>query len=323
MKKEVLNILKSNHSQWVSGEDMCRRLGISRTAVWKHIRNLKQDGYRIETQPRMGYRLVGVPDLLYPAEVVEGLNTKYFGQKIIHYQQVESTNEEAKKLAVRGVEQGTVVIAEQQAGGRGRLGRRWHSAFGKEIMFSVVLYPNINPAETPQVSMLAAVAVARAIEKTCAVRAGIKWPNDLLVSDKKVCGILVEIGAEVDRVKYVVLGIGINVNSTKQDWPVEIEHKATSLREERGTAVSRLKLMRSVLEELEQLYEVWQQQGFAPILRQWRAWCVSQHCRARVETIRGSYSGWIEGVNNNGELLLRLSDGSIHTFNSGDVSLRM
>ncbi|MTI82165.1 MAG: biotin--[acetyl-CoA-carboxylase] ligase [Firmicutes bacterium] len=323
MKKNVLNILKTSGSQWVSGEDICRRLSVSRTAVWKHIKSLNRDGYYIETQPRRGYRLVTVPDLLYPNEITSGLNTKFMGQEVIHYQQLLSTNDEAKKLASQGAGEGTIVVAEQQIGGKGRLGRKWHSANASDIMFSLILRPNINPAETPQVSMLAAVAVAKAIGKTHVVKPRIKWPNDLLINGSKLCGILVEISAEADRVRHVVLGIGINVNSTQEDWPDEIQHKTTSLREETGEIQSRHDLIKNVLYELEELYLLWQHQGFADVLKLWRQWCVSQRCQARVETIRGSFSGWIEGVNTEGHLLLRLNDGEVKTFSSGDVSLRL
>lgn len=322
MKTDVLHILKQNQYQWISGEDICRQLSVSRTMVWKHIRSLKQDGYDIETQPRLGYRLVSTPDRLYPMEILTGLNTNFMGQRVLHHHTLTSTNDEAKKLARQGVRQGTVVVAEQQTAGKGRLGRQWYSNAGEDVLLSVILHPNINPAQTPQVSMLAAVAVARAVEKTCGIQVGIKWPNDLLVQGKKICGVLVEIGAEIDRVKYVVLGIGINTNSLAALWPDVIRDNTTSLREECGEKVSRVELVRAIMEELEYLYNTWQQEGFNTILKTWRTWCVSQHCQARVETLQGSYHGWIEGVNNNGALLLRLSDGSIQSFLSGDVSLR-
>lgn len=323
MKGNILKVLKTNKNEWVSGEEICRHFSISRTAVWKHIKALKQEGYEIETQPRRGYRLINTPDVLYPLEVGNNLNTNIFGSKIIHHHQLTSTNEEAKKMAAQGVQEGTVVVAEQQVGGKGRLGRKWFSQAGKDILFSVILYPNLSPGEIPQICMLSAVAVARAIENTCSLRSGIKWPNDLLIDGKKICGILVEIGAEADRVRYVVLGIGINVNSSFSDWPKEIREKTTSLKEAGGLPVARVKLFQEVLRQLERLYIKWQQDGFEPILKQWRTWCISQHCHAKVETIRGSYHGWIEGVSNSGALVLRMDDGSLRTFLSGDVSLRL
>ncbi|MCD5406832.1 MAG: biotin--[acetyl-CoA-carboxylase] ligase [Desulfotomaculum sp.] len=321
MKDKILNILKANRSEWTSGADICRRLAVSRTAIWKNIKNLKQAGYNIETQHRLGYRLVEIPDFLYPAEITAGLATKCLGQQVIHYHQENSTNEAAKKLARQGAEQGTVVVAEQQSSGKGRMGRHWHSAAGADVLFSIILYPEISLAEIPQISMLAVVAIAKAVEKVCAVQAGIKWPNDLLVNGQKLCGVLVEMAAEADRVRYVVLGIGINVNSLPLQWPEEIRSKTTSLRAECGQEVSRVKLIQAVLEALELLYDQWHQQGFAPISKLWRTWCVSQHCPATVKTIQGNYTGWIEGVSDSGALLLRMDDGRVKTFLSGDVSL--
>ncbi|WP_031517128.1 biotin--[acetyl-CoA-carboxylase] ligase [Desulfofalx alkaliphila] len=323
MRDKVLHTLKKNKGRWVSGEDICKQLAISRTMVWKHIGSLKEQGYQIETQRRLGYRLLKSPDILYPQEIYAGLNTKLMGSKIIHLERVDSTNEVAKGLARQGAEEGTVVIAEEQNCGKGRLGRHWYSAAGKDIVFSVLLKPKISLSETPQVSMLAAVAVARAMEAVCDTKVGIKWPNDLLINNKKFCGILVEIGAEIDCVRHVVLGIGINVNSLADNWPREIRGHTSSLRAEVGEKLSRVKVLQAVLKELDHLYSVWKEEGFAAILKLWRTWCISQHCNARVETLQGSYTGRIEGVNNTGELLLRMSDGSIRAFSSGDVSLRL
>ncbi len=322
MKAKILKVLKANFGQWVSGEEICRYFSVSRTAVWKHIRTLKQEGYDIETQPRLGYRLINNPDVLYPEEVKNNLHTDIIGTNVIHWHKINSTNEEAKKLANADAEQGTVVISEQQVGGKGRRGRSWISQPGKDISFSAILKPKLSPAEISQVSMLAAVAVAKAVENACGLRAGIKWPNDLLYNGRKFCGILVEMGAEADQVRYVVVGIGINVNSSPEEWPEEMRYKTTSLKNECGAEISRVELMQELLRRLDQLYIQWQQQGFEPILKQWRTWCISQHCQARVETISGSYHGWIEGVSNSGALLLRMNDGSLRTFLSGDVSLR-
>jgi BirA family biotin operon repressor/biotin-[acetyl-CoA-carboxylase] ligase len=323
LKDKVLRILKSAQQEWTSGEEICQQLNVSRTAVWKHIRTLKQAGYQIDTQPRLGYRLVITPDYLYPAEIKAGLNTSFIGQNIIHFPQLPSTNDYAKKIARDGVAPGTVVVTEAQVAGKGRLGRQWCSLPNQDVALSVLLYPNISPMETPKFSMLAAVAVAKGIEKACDIKAGIKWPNDLLINGKKVCGILVEIGAEMDRVKYVVLGIGINVNSSAEVWSDDIKFKTTSLKEQKGITVNRVDLVRSILTQLEETYLGCQKHGFDPVLDEWRSWCVTQQCQARVETINGSFTGWIEGIDNSGALLLRLDDGTLKNFTSGEVSLRL
>lgn len=322
MKASILQMLKTTQRQWLAGPDICRRLNISRTAVWKHIQNLKQDGYQIQTEPRRGYQLIASPDCLYPWEIASSLKTEFIGQRIIHHQQLSSTNDEAKRLARDKTPAGTVIVAEQQTGGRGRMGRRWYGAGGKDIALSVVLYPTILPAEAARFSMLAAVAVARAIKQTCNLPVEIKWPNDLLIAGRKLCGILVEMSAEMDGVKYLVLGIGINVNATAALWPQEIKNKTTSLYQQVGTEVSRVDLTQNLLYQLERLYLQWQNEGFAPIMGAWRADCVSQQCFGRITTAQGQYTGWIEGIDDSGALLLRLPEGTIHTFMSGDVSLR-
>ncbi|MEG6617216.1 biotin--[acetyl-CoA-carboxylase] ligase [Peptococcaceae bacterium 1198_IL3148] len=321
MKERVLHILKS--AQRISGEEICRQLNISRTAVWKHIKTLKQEGYQIDTQPRLGYQLLKTPDCLYPAEVKAGLETTFIGQKLFHFAQLSSTNDYAKELARDGGAEGAVVVTEAQVGGKGRLGRQWHSVAGEDVALSVLLYPNISPMETPKFSMLAAVAVAKGIEQTCGIKAAIKWPNDLLINGKKVCGILVEMGAEMDRVKYVVLGIGINVNSTPEMWSEDIKYKTTSVKEQNGQPINRVKLVQNLLAQLEALYLLCRERGFAPILEEWCKWCVSLNCQAKVETINGNFTGWVEGIDDSGSLLLRLKDGSVKTFTSGEVSLRL
>lgn len=320
MKTKILQMLKTGGI--ISGEEISRRLDISRTAVWKHIQSLKEDGYQIISQPRSGYRLTASPDRLYPWEITPHLQTQLLGKRLIHHQQLLSTNDAAKGLARENTPEGTVVVAEEQIGGRGRLGRKWYGAKGQDLAFSVVLYPTLMPAEAPRFSMLAAVAVAEAVKQTCGLQVGIKWPNDLLLAGRKVCGILVEMGAELDRVKYLVLGIGLNVNSTLAMWPEEIKDSTTSLRQQLGAPVNRAVLLSSILWQLEKLYLQWRNEGFASVMAAWRSWCVSQHCAARVQTIHGEYTGWIEGIDDNGALLLRLDDGRVQGFMSGDVSLR-
>lgn len=322
MKAKILHMLKNADQQWLSGEEICRRLDISRTAVWKHVHSLKQDGYQIQSQPRRGYQLVTSPDCLYPWEITPNLATNFIGHRVIHHHQLLSTNDEAKRLVREKMPPGTVVVTEEQIGGRGRLGRQWYGAKGRDIALSVLLYPTILPTEAPRFSMLAAVAVANALQETCGLGVGIKWPNDVLLQGRKVCGILVEMAAEMDRVKYIILGIGLNVNSTAEMWPEEIRNSTTSLCQQLGEPVNRVELVRSILSHLEKLYLQWSEEGFAPVMAAWRAWCISLQCSARVQTIHGEYTGWVEGVDDSGALLLRLEDGSVQSFLSGDVSLR-
>ena len=322
MKYKILDILKTHHGKWVSGEKICKILNISRTAVWKNINSLKKDGYEIATKRHIGYKLVYIPDILLPHEIKSGLNTKYIGGEVIYYNSIDSTNDAAKKIAGEKKAHGTVVVAEKQTRGKGRMGRQWFSALGRDLLFSVILYPKASVVKVAQISMLAAVAVTEALNKTFGVKSGIKWPNDLLVDGKKICGVLLEMSAEADCMRYVILGIGINVNSDKSDWTNEIIDRTTSLKLVLGKNISRVEVLKSVLEELELWYEKWCDFGFDPVLDKWRALCVSQKKRATVKTLEKEYIGWIEGIDDEGALVLKLDDGTKKVFFSADVSLR-
>lgn len=320
VKEQILRILKEQQPDFVSGELLCKNLGVSRTAIWKHIQTLRAEGYAITSRSRAGYRLLRVPDRLYPQEIVSGLKTEFFGRRVFYFQQVPSTNKLAQELAGSGAPDGSLVVAEEQTGGRGRLGRGWFSPFGQGIWCSLILYPPVRPADAPPLTMLTAVAVARAVTLVAGVRPGVKWPNDLLLDGKKFCGILTEMSAEVERINYLVIGTGINVNG--EDFPAEIRDVATSLKIYTGRVFSRVKLLQAFLQEMEQLYRIWLQEGFLPILELWKQLCVTLHCPVRVSSIKESAEGWAEDVDNEGNLIVRLADGSIKRFVAGEVSLR-
>jgi BirA family biotin operon repressor/biotin-[acetyl-CoA-carboxylase] ligase len=322
LKERVLELLKNGYPDFVSGEAICRSLGISRTAVWKHIQALRGAGYDIEAVPHAGYRLVSVPDRLYPAEITRGLATAFLGHKIYHYDRVESTNRTARELASRGVPAGTLVVAEEQTGGRGRMGRGWFSPHGLGIWCSVILRPAVNPMDAPPLTMLAAVAVARVLRRVTGVEAGIKWPNDLLVGEKKICGILTELSAEMERVNYLITGMGINVNIDRHQFPPELRETATSVLAETGRRVSRVALLQDLLAELEYWYTLWEREGFAPVLARWKEMSVTLHRPVKVFTWKESWEGWAEDVAADGSLLLRLPGGECKRVVSGEVSLR-
>lgn len=323
MKKvEVLNLLKQNGPGFVSGEEICRGLGVSRTAVWKHMRALKEEGYGIEAVPRSGYRLVGIPDRLYAQEIVTGLDTDFIGRTVYYYDRIGTTNREARALASRGAPDGALVVAEEQTGGRGRQGKGWFSPRGMGIWCSLVLRPDISPGEAPPVTMLAAVAVAAAVEKVAGLRPGIKWPNDVLLDGKKLCGILTEMDAEMEKVNFLVLGMGINVNTPPEDFPEELRDIATSIRSSAKGPVSRKQLLRQILSEFERLYRVWLGNGFGQVLEEWKKRCVTLNCPVRISGPRESWEGWAEDVDSSGALILRMADGSRQSFMAGEVSLR-
>ncbi|OAT80700.1 biotin--[acetyl-CoA-carboxylase] ligase [Desulfotomaculum copahuensis] len=322
MKESVLRLLKKGYPGFVSGEAICRSLGVSRTAVWKHIRALREAGYGIEAQPHAGYRLINIPDRLYAEEIAAGLPTGLIGCRIYHYTSLVSTNRTARELAGREAPDGTLVVAEEQTGGRGRLGRGWYSPCGKGIWCSVILHPPVNPVDAPPLTMLAAVAVCSALRRAAGVEAGIKWPNDLLVNGKKICGILTELSAEMERINFLITGMGINLNLTAADLPAELRTTATSVLIETGRPVSRVAVLQAVLTELEHWYLLWLQDGFAPVLARWKEFSVTLGRPVRVASLKESWTGLAEDVDENGALLLRLPAGELKKVVSGEVSLR-
>ena len=235
MQTQILKFLKESEG-YVSGEEISRRCGMSRAAIWKYMQELRQEGFDVVAVPHLGYKLVATPDKLLPSEIQHGLRTQYLGKKIIYEDTVPSTMDVAFRLGMEGAVEGTLVCAEGQTKGKGRLGRQWSSPKGKGIYMSVILRPSLPPTEVAQLTLLAAVAVCEAIRRVSGVAARIKWPNDILVENRKLAGILTELSAETDRVRFVVIGIGINVNTSLSVLPPQ----ATSLKEEAQKKISRV-----------------------------------------------------------------------------------
>ncbi|MDD4334314.1 MAG: biotin--[acetyl-CoA-carboxylase] ligase [Desulfotomaculaceae bacterium] len=323
LKETILRLLKERSPEYVSGEEICKCLNVTRTAIWKHMQTLRECGYEIEAKPRVGYALTCIPDRLYPEEILDGLSTRFLGRKIYYFDTLSTTNDKAKELARLGAPEGTLVVTEEQAGGKGRLGRRWFTPKYKGILFSLILCPPVMPPEANQATMLAAVAVASAIKKETGIKAGIKWPNDLLVESKKICGILTELSAEMERINYLVAGIGINVNQDVIDFPEELRESAASLKNELKRKIDRVKLIQTTLAEFERWYGIWLEQGFAPVLARWKELSVSLNCPVRISTLNHSWDGWAEDVDGDGALLLRLPGGELKRVISGEVSLRL
>ena len=323
MKETILRLLKERRPEYVSGEEICRSLNVSRTAVWKHIQALREKGYEIEARSRAGYNLAGIPDRLFPEEIGDGLATRFLGRTVYYCDSVSSTNNLAKELASQGAAEGSLVVAEEQTGGKGRLGRQWCSPKHKGIFFTFILYPPLMPPEANMVTLITAVALASAIRDETGVAAGIKWPNDLLVNGKKICGILTELSAEMERINYMVVGVGINVNQEENDFPEEVRASATSLKAQTGLSISRVKMVQAFLLEFEKWYTAALENGFAPVLAKWKELSVSLHCPVRIHTPNSSWDGWAEDIDTDGALLIRLPGGEIKRVISGEVSLRM
>src|SRR4030043_2212491 len=266
MDDEILQLLRKHPSAFLSGQMISRRLRVSRTAVWKRIERLRTLGYEIEASTRSGYRLIQSPDLLTPSEINPILKTKWMGRTIHHFQTLDSTNSKAYQLALNGAKEGEVVISESQKKGRGRLGRQWFSPPFLNLYLSVILRPKISPHQASLITLMAAVATADAIQKFSGLLPLIKWPNDILLQDRKIAGLLNEIHSEIDRIHFVILAIGVNLNVDEREFPKEIRGKATSLKREMGRAVSRKDFVRSLLQELESWCEVFCEKGGTPIL---------------------------------------------------------
>ncbi|MDI6710653.1 MAG: biotin--[acetyl-CoA-carboxylase] ligase [Thermoanaerobacterales bacterium] len=321
MKERILEILREHAPGAVSGEDLARRLGLSRTAVWKHVAALRRDGYPIAAAPRSGYRLTGEgPDRLTAEAVQPLLTTGVLGRSYDYLAEVDSTNNRAKDLARAGAPEGTVVLAERQTGGRGRLGRSWHSPHGG-LWFSVILRPALSPARAPEATFVAAVSVVDALRAYPNLKVGIKWPNDLIAGGRKLGGILTELAAEAERLEWLVVGIGLNVNIELEAFPPALREAAASVSASAGRPVDRARLLAAILGSMERWYRAWLAQGFGPVIAAWRE---RQEClgrRVRIVTGGKEWYGRALAVDDEGALLVERAPGVVQRVLSGDVLL--
>src|ERR1044071_9812922 len=318
---EILNALRAA-TTGVSGADLAHGLGVSRAAVWARIEELRALGYDIEASPHSGYRLLHVPDLLHADDLLSRLGrTKVIGRDIRVFQETTSTNDVGEKLARDGVKEGAVVFAESQTRGRGRLGRKWVSPAGKGLWFSVLLRPRLPPPAATRLTIAAATALARAIESRTGLAPEIKWPNDILVRGRKVAGILTELHAELDSVKYVILGIGVDVNPVANDFPGELRALATSLRIETGETVDRGGLAAEILRELDRDYALICNSRFETVADAWEERCNTIGRRVVIHVGDRHVQGRVESLDDDGALLLRTQHGLLERVIGGDVTL--
>jgi BirA family biotin operon repressor/biotin-[acetyl-CoA-carboxylase] ligase len=315
----VLGFLAEAGDEFVSGEAISDKLGLTRAAVWKHVEALRAQGYRIDAVPARGYRLAGIPDRLTPLELRPLLNTHDLGQTLHHFEVISSTNDHARDLAEQGAAHGEVVIAESQTGGRGRRGRLWISPPGLNVYLSVVLRPELPPARATELTLLASVAVCDALRQAN-VPAEIKWPNDLLAGGRKIAGILTELASEPERVQWVVVGLGVNVNATEADFPEDLRPIATSIRIERGDPAPRALFVAACLTALEGWLDLHAEEGFAPVREAWRARAGTLGKDVTVRTEGRDVVGRAEDVDETGALLVRTAAG-VERILSGDVHL--
>jgi BirA family biotin operon repressor/biotin-[acetyl-CoA-carboxylase] ligase len=318
---KILSALREN-PDGVSGAELAEQLKISRAAVWARIEELRQVGYDIEAGPHFGYRLVSSPDALHADDLLARLGkTKVIGRDIRVFEQTTSTNDVVEKLARDGVKEGVVVFAESQTRGRGRLGRKWISPAHKGLWFSILLRPDLRPQETTQLTVASATALRRAIQSETGLKPEIKWPNDILIGGKKVAGILTELSAELDKVRYVILGIGIDVNLDAGEFPADLKKTATSLKIETGETVSRAELAVAILRELDKDYSRICGHFFVDVADEWEKSCMTIGKNVSVQIGERKIRGRAESLDDDGALLLRTEHGHLERITGGDVSL--
>ena len=315
---KLIHLLVTNATVVVPGPKIASEIGVTRSTVWTWIEKLRSLGVEIRGHPSSGYQLQKLPDLLVPSLIRPQLEGHEIGQKIIHYFRTESTNDVGLDLVSRGATHGTVIVAEEQTAGRGRLGRAWYSEKSSGIYASILLRPPLSPAAAPVLTLMAGLAAHEAVAEIAGLDVDIRWPNDLLVGGKKVCGILTEMSAEIDRLHAVVIGIGINVNHA--DMPADLKGIATSLRIEGHKAFSRLHLFAGLLKGLEKYYHLLLAEGNAAITRRWAE--VSTYARdkrVRVVTSSGEFQATTLGVEASGALRVRDEAGQEHSLVTGEI----
>lgn len=306
----------------VSGAELAEKLGISRAAVWSRIEELRRLNYDIEAGPHLGYRLRHSPDLLHADDLRARLGeTRVIGRDIQVFEETTSTNDVVERLARDGVKEGAVVYAESQTKGRGRLGRKWISPARQGLWFSILLRPNLRPQMATQLTVASATALRRAIKVQTGLSAEIKWPNDLLLNGKKVSGILTEMSAELDQLRYLILGIGVDVNLQAADWPPELHGLVTSLRLEAGRVIPRAELAVQILRELDHDYAEITGGRFAGVADEWEAHCTTIGREVTVQLGARQVRGCVESLDDDGALLLRTEHGRLERVIGGDVTL--
>lgn len=322
-KTQVLALLQES-SDYVSGQELCDRFQVSRTAVWKVINQLKESGYQIEAVQNRGYRLLSSPDIITEQQITSCLQTKWVARSIFYYDQIDSTNLEAKRKAESGAPTGTLIVADEQTAGRGRRGRSWASPSGTSLYFTLLLKPEYRPDKASMLTLVIAHSVAKAVERVTGVRGLIKWPNDLVCEGKKICGILTEMTMEMDYIQHVVVGVGINVNQDSEMlFPEEIRETATSLRLQKGQEIKRSELIASIMNQFEKDYELFlQTEDLTGILDSYNGLLVNKEQKVKVLDPKGAYEGIARGILPNGDLIVDKEDGTRELVYAGEVSVR-
>lgn len=320
MKEEILRLLRSADG-YISGQELCNRFGVSRTAVWKAINQLKEAGYEIEAQQNKGYRLMAAPDLMTEAEIKSLMHTEWVAKEVLYFDTIDSTNTKGQELAEKGYPSGTLVVADKQESGKGRRGRSWVSPSGTGIFMTLMIKPDINPNNASMLTLVAALAVAKAITSVTGEEALIKWPNDIVVNSKKVCGILTEMNAQFDYINHIVVGIGINVHN--ESFPEEISQMASSLMiEAGGKRFHRALIIAETMSYFEQYYDTFlKTQDLSALVREYDKLLVNRNKSVRVLDPKEPFDGKAMGITPKGELIVDTWE-SRKLVSSGEVSVR-
>ena len=308
-------------NDYVSGQQLCEKLGVSRTAVWKAINQLKEEGYQVEAVRNRGYHIVESPDVISKEEIVSMIDTDWAGREVYYYNITDSTNIRAKQLGEEGAPHGTLVTADQQSAGRGRRGRGWESPPGCSVYMSILLRPEIPPVKAPMLTLVMALSVAGSLRECTGLDVQIKWPNDIILNGKKLVGILTEMSTEIDYINHVVIGVGINVNM--EYLPEEIRDKATSLRLETGHVIRRSELIAATMKYFEKCYGLFvESQNLEYMREEYNELLVNRNKEVRILGGKEEYNAVALGINSEGELLVQRGDGTREAVFAGEVSVR-
>lgn len=319
-KTQILKMLRENRES-LSGQEICEQLGISRTAVWKYMKQLKEEGYEIQAVQNKGYRLMESPDVLGVSEVESRLETRWIGRELVFFEETDSTNAQAKRLAEEGAPSGTLIVSDCQTKGRGRRGRTWESPKGEAIYMTLLLRPEIRPDRASMLTLVMGLSVVQAIKNVLGIETGIKWPNDIVWEKKKIVGILTEMSVQIDYIDYLVIGVGINANREK--FPAELEDKAVSLCKAAGHRINRAVLIAEIMKIFEENYELFcKTQDLSGLEEDYQKVLVNKDQPVRVLEPGHEYFGIARGINEMGELLVEREDKTVQAVYAGEVSVR-
>lgn len=320
MKEEILKMLRETDG-YISGQELCNKFGVSRTAIWKVMKQLKEAGYNIEAQQNKGYHIVSAPDVMDAAELKSIWKPKWVGCEILYFDSIDSTNTKAQELAEKGYPSGTLVVADKQVAGKGRRGRNWESPSGCGIFMTLMLKPDINPNNASMLTLVSALAVAKALADITGKDAKIKWPNDIVIDGRKVCGILTEMSAQFDYINNIVIGIGINVNNSS--FPEEISATASSLRLlSGGKKYRRAEIIEKIMEYFEKYYSIFlETEDLSALVNEYDAMLINMKKQVKVLDPKEPFEGKAMGITKTGELIVDTWE-SRKLVSSGEVSVR-